>query len=618
MQRSCLKWPRYFLFTIVLVVVTSEILKSQNTPVEIKKSTERVSMAGKDYLLHTVGAGHTLYSICKAYGVSEAVMEEANPGVSSHIYAGQVLKIPLPKIPTAGEQRFISHTVMPGETSYFLSKKYNLSIDRLFEYNPDIREGVKVGQVVLIPREYIGEDLKKPLPPKEEVLYHTVQPRETPFRLAQIYNVTIDELMRWNPAMEQGFKAGDKIKIILPVPDSVATGGAPDSLMLISDTIASPYLPCQGLTSQKTFNVALLLPFNAHIPEADESGKINAEHAYSKNFVEFYQGFLLACDSIRKKGVNINLSVFDTRKDPDQTRMLLEKPELKQADLIIGPVYAECVEVMASFCMEHQVPLVSPLSSNKQLISQNPFLFQVIPSQSAETNALGKYINLQTGKNILLVHDGNPLYIDRLYDMRDAIFRNAIQGSTIRFREVMFNDTSVSAINRYLLRDTVNTLIVLSTSEPYVSKLINKLSVLPIPYPVEMIGHQDWQKFINVDIESFHQFNVQYITPFYPDYTTPLANRLVSKYRHVYDDEPVDLAIKGYSFGFLGFDIGYFFLEELAKYGKAFPECIRRQGKELMLSTYRYDALPGIGFENTTLWMLRYSDDFKVIRQPIP
>lgn len=618
MQRPEKKRSGYFLVTIICAILTAGSLQSQNTPVEIKKSTERVSMAGKDYLLHTVGAGHTLYSICKAYGVSEDEMDLANPGVKTSIYVGQVLKIPVPKAPSASEQKFISHTALPGETSYFLTKKYNLSLERLYEFNPDIREGIRVGQVVLIPREYIGEDLKKPLPPKEEEFYHTVQPRETPFRLAQMYNVTIDDLVRWNPTMENGFKAGDKIRIVRRAPDGAAMEGVTDSVPLISDTVASPYLPCAGITSHKTFNVALLLPFNAHIPQADESGKVNTEHAYAKNFVEFYQGFLLACDSIRKRGVNINLSVFDTHKDPDHTRKLLEKPELRQADLIIGPVYAECVEVMATFCMETQIPLVSPLSSNKQLISQNPFLFQVIPSQTAETNALGKYINRQMGKNILLVHDGNPLYIDRLYDMRDAIFRNAIQGSPIRFREVMFNDTSVSAINRYLSRDTINTLIVLSTSEPYISKLINKLSMMPIQYPVELIGHQDWQKFINVDIESFHQFRVQYITPFYPDYTTPLASKLVSKYRQAFDDEPVDLTIKGYSFGFLGFDIGYYFLEELANYGKAFPECSRKHEKELMLSTYRFDTLPGHGFENTTLWMLRYSDDFRVVRQPIP
>lgn len=606
------------IYLIILAFVSGmPKLHAQNPPVEIKKSTEKVLMAGNEYLIHTVGQGHTLYSICRVYNITEEEMERANPGAKSGLFVGQVLKIPVPKQAPVSESKFVKHTIQPGETTYFLSRKYNLPIDRIYEFNPDAVASVKPGQVILIPREYIGETLRQPLEKSDEPIRHTVAPRETPFRVAQIYGVTVDDLIKWNPGMANGFKTGDVIQIV-PTPLKPAnTPMVPDSALAISDTVASPYLPCGTSLPDKTFKVVLLLPFNAHVPTADDEGRLVADNAYSKNFIEFYQGFLLACDSIRKQGASVKLTVFDDRKDPALVKSLLSKVELREADLIVGPVYAECVEVLSDFCIEHQIPLVSPLSSNPQLINKNPFLFQIIPSPEAETNAVGKYINLQQGKNILLVHDGNPLYVDRLYDMRDAIFRNAIAGKPIRYREVLFNDTSVSAINKFLNRDTTNTLIVLSTSEPYISKLINKLSVLPIPYPIELIGYQDWQKFINVDIESFHQFQVQYISPFYPDYNTPMARNLVNKFRVVYNSEPSDLGIKGYSFGFLGYDAGYFFLDQLTKHGKAFPACTSGTTKNLMLSNYHFEASPGKGFENKTLWMLRYNKDFKVLRLPV-
>ena len=62
------------------------------TPVEI--SSEKVNVRGIVYYLHKVLKGHTLYSISKAYGVSQDAIREANPVLSEGLKAGMLLYIP--------------------------------------------------------------------------------------------------------------------------------------------------------------------------------------------------------------------------------------------------------------------------------------------------------------------------------------------------------------------------------------------------------------------------------------------------------------------------------------------------------------------------------------------
>ena len=149
---------------------------------DLKKSTVIETIEGKKYYMHTVEKGQTLYAIAHAYElkVNDLVME--NPDAIDGIKPGQILKIPFLIIKPKAEvltrmdsSRYHFHQVLQGETVYSLSKAFSVSAAVLSDLNPEIKDGLKIGQTIKLPAgqadphpEMVVE--KKPVPKSDSVL----------------------------------------------------------------------------------------------------------------------------------------------------------------------------------------------------------------------------------------------------------------------------------------------------------------------------------------------------------------------------------------------------------------------------------------------------------------
>lgn len=104
----------------------------------------------------------------------------------------------------------IKHTVAPGQTLYFISKKYNLSIDEIRANNPEIGDDliIKPEQVLLIPIMNV--------PTKVDVdnyKVHIVKTKETLFSISKQYGVTVDELITMNNLESPSIQIGQELKV---------------------------------------------------------------------------------------------------------------------------------------------------------------------------------------------------------------------------------------------------------------------------------------------------------------------------------------------------------------------------------------------------------------------
>lgn len=80
-----------------------------------------------------------------------------------------------------------------------------------------------------------------------------------------------------------------------------------------------------------------------------ETVKASDLYGMSSYAIEFYEGVLVALDSLKKDGLSIQMSVFDTGNDTAKTAAILRKPEMKTMDLIIGPLYYKNFIKVADF-----------------------------------------------------------------------------------------------------------------------------------------------------------------------------------------------------------------------------------------------------------------------------
>ncbi|MEN9640031.1 MAG: hypothetical protein RLZZ262_1900 [Bacteroidota bacterium] len=103
---------------------------------------------------HEVKKKETLFSIAKAYNVEVNDLIAANPGSDKGVKKGQILVIPGPKPkvePIVQDRDFFIHKVQAGETVYSITKKYNVPQEALYQLNEGLKDGLKADMEIRIP-----------------------------------------------------------------------------------------------------------------------------------------------------------------------------------------------------------------------------------------------------------------------------------------------------------------------------------------------------------------------------------------------------------------------------------------------------------------------------------
>lgn len=145
-------------------------------------------------------------------------------------------------------QNYKQHIVEQGETIYTLSNKYKVTSLQLLELNPDLKSGLKYGQVLLIPAQ--GEVLTQRSIKKYNK--HRVRRKETLYSLSKKYAITELDIKEANKELYSNpLRKGDRIKI--PVFEELITAAkeveTKESLPILSKLPNGTYLvqPSEGM-----------------------------------------------------------------------------------------------------------------------------------------------------------------------------------------------------------------------------------------------------------------------------------------------------------------------------------------------------------------------------------
>lgn len=131
-----------------------------------------------DTELYQVKVGDTLYSIARKYNISVNELKALNDLISDNLSVGQLLNVP------SGLSSVNSYVVEKGDTLYSIAKKFDISVNKLKEYNNLSNNLLNVGQKILIPIE-------------DDTTY-VVKSGDTLYKIAREFNISVDELKRLN------------------------------------------------------------------------------------------------------------------------------------------------------------------------------------------------------------------------------------------------------------------------------------------------------------------------------------------------------------------------------------------------------------------------------------
>jgi membrane-bound lytic murein transglycosylase D len=109
--------------------------------------------------------------------------------------------------------RKTTHTVQPKETLYAIARMYNIGVMDLVNWNDlDLQQGIKPGQVLKLTENQTVKNV--PAPQKTlSGLVHEVKSSDTLYSIARQYGVTIKEIMDWNEKKDFSLAVGEKLKI---------------------------------------------------------------------------------------------------------------------------------------------------------------------------------------------------------------------------------------------------------------------------------------------------------------------------------------------------------------------------------------------------------------------
>ena len=119
-------------------------------------------------------------------------------------------------------KKYVMHKVSKGEGVYGIAKKYNTSANEIYAANEGADKGIKIDQVILIPRGGSGSGISvngngnaqtntELKTTKKEKVYHTVSSGQTLSAIAKKFNTNVNQIKTWNNLKSDNINLGQKL-----------------------------------------------------------------------------------------------------------------------------------------------------------------------------------------------------------------------------------------------------------------------------------------------------------------------------------------------------------------------------------------------------------------------
>lgn len=170
------------------------------------------SAAQQQYKSHAVQKGETVYSIAKQYNISEETIYNLNPDSRNDLKVNSVLIIPSNNAISSGTNKnnYRDHKVKKQETLYGIAQLYNVSVDDIKKLNKELySRGLRNGERLLIPAA--SDNTNNTGGTLARTQKYTVQAKETKFGIARKFGISIAELENLNPYLGESLKVGATI-----------------------------------------------------------------------------------------------------------------------------------------------------------------------------------------------------------------------------------------------------------------------------------------------------------------------------------------------------------------------------------------------------------------------
>lgn len=571
-----------------------------------------IAQENQSYFLHTIEKGQSLYSIASMYGVSQSDIIKLNPGSDEKIFIGRTLRIPRS---AANIQKETYHTIETGETLYRLTVKYNVSAKAICDANPGLSaENFRIGQVIRIPSTtetqtmVPAETQSSTVVANNNILgpvesrcrdMHKVKRKETVFSISREYGISEAELIAANPELKGENKIKKGTFLCIPYPKAQTEQNIQSQAI---PTDSELFRENRKKTERfSTIKAAVILPFLDGVSKSESS-----------RMVEYYEGLLMAVDSLKRTGTSIDLYTYNSGPESASLNSILGKSEMKDMDIIFGPLYQQHIKPLAEFAKKQDTRLVIPFTSKDNTVFQNPAVYQINTPQSyLYSEVYDHFVRQFPNANVIFIEasQGTKDKAEFIKGLKDELRNRSIPMKSLK------EDVTVESLKTVLRTDRENIFIPTSGSNLTLIKILPQLTLLVREQPesrIHLFGYPEWQTYTKDHLEAFFELDTYFYSSFYTNNLLPAAINFTKNYRRWYGKEMDERYPK---FGMLGFDTGYFFLKGLARYGSSFEK--NMQGLDLVpiQTGFKFQRVNNWGgFINKKVFFVHFTKNFELVK----
>lgn len=362
---------------------------------------------------------------------------------------------------------------------------------------------------------------------------------------------------------------------------------------------------------KEVYNVGLFLPF------AYRNDSARIAQLQSNWTTRMYYGALVGVEKLAEEGININLVTIDTRDGQNRLEEMVASGELDSLDFIIGPVTQGAVELMTQFSKEKKINMINPLSSNSEILVENPYAFLYYPGNESLAIRSAEYVtqNFTRNKNAAVFYSGAADYerallykeliekdsfnvpimmrvapdqsvmIQQLFVEEEEIDKDSLVVAGMLAEMDSLREAGESDWELYSERDFVmDTLKILpdSIGHVFIASDFSSLSTSALsgiaarPDTIEFISSS---RFLaaeqSLSFDQLEQLNAVFVGSNFIDYSTPEIAEFRQKYVNRFMIGPVKEERLGDAY--ISYDIVVSFGRLLNQYGKYFQVGLRRK-----------------------------------------
>ena len=559
---------------------------------------------------HKVRRKETLFGIAKNYNITVEDIKKYN----KRLYSETIKKKDKINIPVYDKNRkqkqllegsskdrlsvTTEYVIKPKDTKFGIARRHGITIEELESLNPKLDDSLPIGSKITVPTSVFIPYDRNIVEPGFKL--YTIPPKETMFNLVRQLNIPSDSLLKMNPYIKDGLKAG----MVITIPERT-----------ITDSLAIDYAEGKAINLEsKLFNfkpkkMAVMLPFNLEKLNLDNRESVenylkSRSAQGTKVALDFYKGVMIAIDSAKSRGLTVRVDVYDTQKNNngDFIKKLIKESDFKNTDVVLGPLYQANVETVASELKSKNIPVISPISNKESKLYGN--FFQTMPSDALLQDKLIAYIKKDpSDKNIVLIVQTGEKYEGLAAKLKE----NFPEAKTAKIEEgnYLYEANLVKVLND----KKPNWVILESSDVAMISNVVALLNAKATSHKITLFTTDKSKAYDSDSVKNEHLSKLKLHYPSidkeYDNDTKESITPFVAKYKKLYGTIPNKYSVRG-------FDITYDLLMRLGTADNLFHAASVEGTTEYVESKFNYAKKSMGGYYNKAAYLIQFDNELQL------